>query len=183
MKLIETGLNDAYIIELDVFGDNRGWFMESFNLQKLKDLGIKFEGEFVQDNHSFSEKKNTIRGMHFQIDPYVQAKIVRCTRGALLDVIVDLRKNSSTYKKWTAVELTEENKRLLYVPRGFAHGFKTLTDNVEIQYKADNYYSKEQDGGFLWDDPEIGIDWDVENPILSEKDANAPILSMSKADF
>lgn len=184
MKLIETKLKDCYIIEPDVFGDDRGWFMESFNLKKLEDSGLHFDAEFVQDNHSYSKAKNTIRGLHFQTNPYAQTKIVRCTRGILIDVVVDLRKSSETYKQWIAVELSSENKRMLYVPRGFAHGFKSVTEDVEIQYKTDNYYSKEHDGGVLWSDPELGINWNLDGePTLSEKDKNAPVLSMCKADF
>ena len=131
---------------------------------------------FVQDNHSFSASKGTLRGLHYQLNPKCQAKIVRCTRGAILDVAVDIRRGSPQYKQWVAVELSEENKKQLFVPRGFAHGFLTLTDNVEVQYKADNYYAPECDGNIRYDDPEIGIDWGGSEFILSEKDRRAPLL-------
>ena len=131
---------------------------------------------FVQDNHSFSASKGTLRGLHYQLNPKCQAKIVRCTRGAILDVAVDIRRGSPQYKQWVAVELSEENKKQLFVPRGFAHGFLTLTDNVEVQYKADNYYAPECDGNIRYDDPEIGIEWGQSEFILSEKDRRAPLL-------
>ncbi|MBR1376725.1 MAG: dTDP-4-dehydrorhamnose 3,5-epimerase [Bacilli bacterium] len=181
MKVIETKLRDCYIIEPDVFGDNRGYFMETHNLQRLKDVGINVN--FVQANESFTERKNTIRGLHFQAMPHTQAKLVRCPEGAIYDVAVDLRKSSPTYKEWIKVELSKDNKRQLYLPRGFAHGFLTLTDNVRFCYEVDNYYNKESDGGILWSDPEIGVDWGVEDPILSHKDKLQPVLSKSKANF
>lgn len=131
---------------------------------------------FVQDNHSFSASKGTLRGLHYQLNPKCQAKIVRCTRGSILDVAVDIRRGSPQYKQWVAVELSEENKKQLFVPRGFAHGFLTLTDNVEVQYKADNYYAPECDGNIRYDDPEIGIEWGQSEFILSEKDRRAPLL-------
>lgn len=175
MKIIETALKDVYLIEPRVFGDTRGWFMETFSNRIFR----KATGsicEFVQDNHSFSSQKGTLRGLHYQLNPMCQAKLVRCTRGRILDVAVDLRKGSPMYKKWVSVELSAENKRQLFIPRGFAHGFVTLTENVEVQYKADNYYAPEYDGNIRYDDPEIGIDWQTENFILSEKDQNAPML-------
>jgi dTDP-4-dehydrorhamnose 3,5-epimerase len=177
MKVTETKLKGVLIIEPNVFGDNRGWFSETYNKQKMQDFGI--DTDFVQDNHSFSVKKSTLRGMHLQNSPYVQSKLVRCTRGAVLDVAVDLRKDSTTYKQWVSVELTAENRKQIFIPKGFAHGFLTLTDNVEIQYKVDNYYNKEAERGFRFDDPEICIDWGVTTPILSEKDRVLPFLKDS----
>lgn len=174
MKITETALKDVYIIEPKVFGDHRGWFMESWSEEKLADAGIK--GIFVQDNHSFSAQKGTLRGLHYQLEPKAQAKIVRCTKGEILDVAVDLRQGSAMYKQWVAVKLTAENKKQLYIPRGFAHGFLTLTDDVEVQYKADNYYAPAYDGNIRYDDPEIGIDWGCGTFILSEKDEKAPLL-------
>ena len=174
MKLTKTSLNDVYIIEPKVFGDNRGWFMESYSQAKFAELGL--ECNFVQDNHSFSAEKGTLRGLHFQLNPKCQAKLVRCTKGAILDVAVDLRKNSPQYKKWVAVELSAENKKQLFIPRGFAHGFVTLTADVEVQYKADEYYSPEHDGGIRYNDPEIGVEWGKGNFILSQKDQTAPFL-------
>lgn len=179
MRLIETELKDAYIIEPDVFGDNRGWFMETYNKIKLTNTNV----EFVQDNHSYSQNKGVIRGLHCQLNPMCQTKLVRCTRGRLMDVIVDIRKGSPTYKKWIKVELSEENKRQVFVPKGFLHGFVSLTDDVEIQYKVDEYYSKECDRSVRFDDKEFGIDWGVENPILSDKDKNAPLFKDSDCHF
>ena len=137
----------------------------------------------MQDNHSSSAIKGTLRGIHFQKGEYCQAKLVRCVRGAVLDVAVDLRKNSATYKQWVAVELSEENKKQLLIPRGFGHGFVTLTDQVEFMYKADNYYAPLADGGIRWDDPEIGIDWGIAAPILSAKDEKNPFLHEIEKEF
>jgi len=181
MKAIRTELEEVLIIELDCYTDNRGWFMECYNQEKFHELGI--DTVFVQDNHSLSTVKGTLRGLHFQNNPMAQAKLVRCTKGAILDVAVDIRKNSPTYKKWVAVELTEQNKKLLYIPRGFAHGFLTLTDNTEVQYKVDNLYSKEHDRSIRYDDPTIGVNWGDIEPILSEKDRTAPFLDDSDANF
>jgi len=181
MKAIPTKIKEVVIIELDVFGDDRGWFTESYNKKKLAELGITTD--FVQDNHSFSKSRGTLRGLHFQNLPHPQAKLTRCTKGAALDVAVDLRKNSPTYKQWVSVELTEKNKKQLFVPRGFAHGFITLVDNTEFQYKIDNNYDKDSDRSIRFDDPEIGIDWGNKNPILSEKDKNAPLLKDSDVNF
>jgi len=172
MKITETKLSGVYIIEPQVFGDARGWFMETYNKLKTPEI----ECEFVQDNHSFSAHKGTLRGIHFQKPPMAQAKLVRCSRGALMDFAVDLRPDSSSFKQWIGVELSAENKKQLFVPRGFGHGFISLTDDVEIIYKADNYYSPEHDAGVLWSDSDIGIDWDCEKPILSEKDKVLPLL-------
>lgn len=174
MKVTETELKDVYIIEPQVFGDHRGWFMESWSEQKLTAAGIHCN--FVQDNQSFSAQKGTLRGLHYQLNPKCQAKIIRCTKGEILDVAVDIRQGSPQYKKWVAVKLTAENKKQLFIPRGFAHGFVTLTDDVEVQYKADNYYAPECDGNIRYDDPAIGVDWGEGEFILSEKDAKAPLL-------
>lgn len=174
MNVIETNLKEVVIIEPKVFGDSRGWFMETWSRQKLEAAGIHMD--FVQDNQSYSAHKGTFRGLHYQLNPMAQAKIVRCTRGELLDIAVDIRQNSPQFAKWTAVKLTAENKRQLLIPRGFAHGFLTLTDDVEIQYKADNYYAPHFDGNIRWDDPEIGLELPFEPVILSDKDKNAPSL-------
>ncbi len=174
MKVMETSLKDVYIVEPQVFGDIRGWFMESYSKVKLAKAGIACD--FVQDNQSFSSQKGTLRGLHYQLNPKCQAKMVRCTKGTILDVAVDIRKGSPMYKKWVAVELSSENKKQLFIPRGFAHGFLTLTDDVEVQYKADNYYAPECDGNIRFDDPEFGINWGDGKFILSEKDKNAPFL-------
>ncbi len=181
MNVIKTEIENVLIIESLIFGDNRGWFTETYSKDKLRNIGIDIE--FIQDNHSFSAQKGTLRGLHFQLNPKSQTKLIRCTRGEILDVAVDIRKGSPTYKKWVAVKLTETNKRQLLIPKGFAHGFITLTNNVEVQYKVDEYYSPENDRSIRFDDPEINVEWGIDNPILSEKDLNAPILSKSDANF
>ena len=181
MKVVATEIEDLYMIEPQVFGDSRGWFMESWSQKKMEEAGLFYN--FVQDNHSFSALKGTLRGLHFQKGSSSQAKLVRCVRGAVLDVAVDLRKNSKTYKKWVGCILSEENKKQFLIPRGFAHGFLTLTDNVEFVYKADNYYDPQADRNIIWNDEEINVDWGIENPILSEKDKKAPKLSESDVDF
>lgn len=141
----------------------------------MEEAGLFYN--FVQDNHSLSTVKGTLRGIHFQKGNKAQAKLVRCVRGAVLDVAVDLRHDSPTYKQWVSVELSAENKKQLMIPRGFGHGFVTLTDEVEFLYKADNYYAPEADGGIRWNDPEIGVEWGINNPILSAKDEKNPFLS------
>lgn len=181
MKVIETELKDVYILEPQVFGDNRGWFIESWSKKKMEEHNLIYE--FVQDNHSYSAEKGTLRGLHFQKGEAAQAKLVRCVRGAVCDVVVDMRKSSHTYKKWIKVLLSEENKKQLLIPRGFLHGFVTLTENVEFLYKADNFYNAQADRTILWNDEEIGVDWGIDNPIVSEKDANAPKLCDSDIDF
>ncbi len=181
MNVIKTDILDVYILEPKVYGDHRGWFIESWSQKKMEAAGLYYS--FVQDNHSYSAKKGTLRGLHFQKGDAAQAKLVRCARGAVLDVAVDLRKGSPTYLKWVAVELSAENKRQLLIPRGFAHGFLTLTEDVEFLYKEDNPYSPETDRSIIWSDPDIGIDWGVENPTLSEKDQRAPRFIDCDADF
>lgn len=181
MKITKTKLDGVVIIEPEVFGDNRGFFMESWNKKKMEEVGLYYD--FVQDNHSKSTVKGTLRGIHFQKGDKAQAKLVRCVKGAVLDVAVDLRKNSPTFKQWVGVELSEENKKQLLIPRGFGHGFVTLTDDVEFLYKADNYYAPEPDAGIRWNDSEIGVEWGAENPILSEKDKKNPFLKDCKELF
>ena len=179
MKLTKTKLDGVYIVESQVFGDERGWFMETYSKIKTPEITC----DFVQDNQSYSKEKGILRGIHFQNGEHAQAKLVRCVRGAVLDVAVDLRKESSTYKQWVAVELSAENKKQLLIPRGFGHGFLTLTDDVEFVYKTDNYYNYESDRSILWCDPDINVDWNIENPIISEKDAKAPLLKDSDCSF
>lgn len=181
MEIQKTKIEDVLIIEPTVFGDHRGWFTETYSKEQFKNIGIDID--FIQDNHSFSGQKGTLRGLHFQVNPKSQAKLIRCTKGRILDVAVDLRKGSATYKKWVAVELSEDNKKQILVPKGFAHGFLTLTDDVEVQYKVDEYYAPECDRSIRFDDPEIGVEWGIENPILSEKDLKAPLLKDSDVDF
>ena len=181
MKIEKTKLEGAFIIEPDVFGDQRGWFMETWTKQKLADVGIS--ADFVQDNQSYTANKGTLRGLHFQNEPYAQAKLVRVVRGAVLDVAVDIRKGSPTYKQWVSVELSAENKRQFFIPRGFAHGFLALTDDVEFVYKCDNYYNKECDRSIRFDDKSIGVEWGIESPFVSQKDENAPLLENSDCNF
>lgn len=185
MKVIETAIPEVKIIEPDVHGDHRGYFMETYSTRSFHELGI--DNVFVQDNMSFSAQKGTLRGLHWQNNPMAQAKLVSCSRGKVIDVAVDIRKGSPTYKKWVAVELSEENKKMFFIPRGFAHGFLTLTDNVEFRYKVDNLYSKECDRGIRYDDPSINVDWgsllNGIDPILSEKDCNGPTLENSDCNF
>lgn len=174
MDIIKTKIQDLLILVPKVFGDNRGFFMESWSRRTMEEAGLYYD--FVQDNHSLSTVKGTLRGIHFQKGDKAQAKLVRCVRGAVLDVAVDLRHASPTYKQWVAVELSEENKKQFLIPRGFGHGFVTLTDHVEFLYKADNYYYPEADGGIRWNDPDLAVDWGVTDPILSEKDKKNPFL-------
>jgi dTDP-4-dehydrorhamnose 3,5-epimerase len=181
MRIVKTDIQDLLIIEHKIFDDNRGWFFESYSKKKFQEVGI--QRYFVQDNHSYSSQKSVLRGLHFQINPKAQTKLVRCTQGKIQDVVVDLRMNSPTYKKWFSIELSAENKKQLLIPKGFAHGFLTLTDNAEVQYKTDEYYSPEHDAGIIWSDQSIGVDWNIKNPILSKKDANLPLLKDSKANF
>ncbi|MEG0838867.1 MAG: dTDP-4-dehydrorhamnose 3,5-epimerase [Hydrogenoanaerobacterium sp.] len=181
MNVIKTDVLDVYIIEPQVFGDHRGWFMESWSKREMESHNLHYD--FVQDNQSFSTVKGTIRGIHYQKGNTAQAKLVRCSTGAVLDVAVDLRQGSPTFKKWVSVELSAENKRQFLIPRGFGHGFLTLTDDVEFMYKADNSYSPATEGSILWNDPELGINWGIDNPIVSAKDAVAPKLCETSLDF
>lgn len=181
MNIYSTEIEEVLIVEPDCFGDHRGWFMETYNKEKYEAAGINTV--FVQDNHSLSAVKGTLRGLHFQNNPFAQSKLVRCVKGRILDVAVDIRKSSPTYKKWVAVELNEDNKKQLFIPQGFAHGFITLTDNVEVQYKVDNLYSKDHDRGIRYDDPSININWGEIEPILSEKDKNSTYLDDCDANF
>ena len=185
MKRIDTKIEGVYVIESDCFGDHRGWFMETYNEEKFRQMGI--ETVFVQDNMSFSATKGTLRGLHYQREPHCQAKLVRCTRGTVIDVAVDLRKGSPTYGEWVSCELSAENKRMFYIPKGMAHGFLTLTDDVEFCYKCDNLYNKESEGSVRYDDPTINVDWGTLlngiEPVLSDKDKNAPLLEECNANF
>ena len=181
MKRIDTKLPGVCIVEPQVFGDHRGYFMETYATKAFAEIGIT--NEFVQDNQSFTALKGTLRGIHFQNAPMAQAKLVRVTRGAVMDVAVDLRRGSPTYRQWVAVELSAENKRMLFIPHGFGHGFVTLTDDVEFCYKVDNLYSRACDRGIRFNDPDIGVEWGVESPILSNKDTTSPMLRDSDCNF
>ncbi|MGN1419047.1 MAG: dTDP-4-dehydrorhamnose 3,5-epimerase [Acutalibacteraceae bacterium] len=181
MKATETKLKEVKVIEPEVFGDNRGWFYESYNYEKLKACGIDIQ--FIQDNRSYSAKKGTLRGLHFQKNPNAQNKLLSCTKGEILDVAVDIRKGSPTYLQWVSVILSAENKKMFFIPAGFAHGFLTLTDDVEVFYKVDKYFCKEDDRSIRFDDPSIGVKWNIESPILSQKDIIAPLLKDSDVNF
>lgn len=172
--LTEMKLKGIWLYEPPFHTDSRGFFMESFSLRKFQEAGLNFT--FVQDNHSLSVEAGVLRGLHYQLAPKAQAKLVRVTKGAIYDVAVDIRRSSATFGKWIGVILSEANKRQLLIPKGFAHGFCTLVENTEVQYKVDDYYSPDHDRGILWNDPALGIEWPVSAPILSEKDQNHPLL-------
>ena len=180
MQIEDTELEGVKIVTPRRFGDARGFFAETWNARAFKELGI--EAEFVQDNHSLSEMAGTIRGLHFQAPPHAQAKLVRCGRGRLFDVAVDIRAGSPTYGRWTGAELSAENGRMLWIPEGFAHGFVTREPATEIVYKCTGFYAPAADGGVRWDS--CGIDWGLTGePILSEKDATAPQLADFETPF
>ena len=180
MKIISTPLKDLYIIEPVVFTDNRGFFFESYNEAKLQEAGLNYN--FIQDNHSKSSY-GVLRGLHYQNNPYAQAKLVRVTQGKVLDVVVDIRKNSPSYLQHFSLELSDENKLQLLIPAGFAHGFVVLSDTCEFLYKCDNYYNKSSEGGIAYNDPALNIDWMIpeDDIILSEKDTHNP--TVENADF
>ncbi|KMQ80446.1 dTDP-4-dehydrorhamnose 3,5-epimerase [Candidatus Burkholderia pumila] len=176
LKVIATEIPDVLIIEPKVFGDARGFFFESFN-QHSFDEAVGSHVEFVQDNHSLSAK-SVLRGLHFQLDPKAQGKLVRVVSGEVFDVAVDVRKESPTYGKWVSAHLSAESKRQFWIPRGFAHGFLVLSEQAEFLYKTDNYFSPENERSIRWDDPTIEIDWPITGqPTLSQKDADAPSLA------
>lgn len=182
MKIEPTALPDVLILTPARFGDARGFFSESWNAARMANAGLQFD--FVQDNHSFSTQAGTVRGLHFQSPPHAQDKLVRCGRGALFDVAVDIRVGSPTYGQWVGVELSFENGKQLLVPAGFLHGFMALTDDCEIIYKCTDYYAPECDGAVAWNDPDIGIDWpDVGPAVLSGKDEAAPTLKDFQSPF
>ena len=181
MELIKTNFPGLLVIKPKVYQDQRGWFVESFNEQNLLNLGIKLK--FIQDNHSFSRLKGTLRGFHFQLEPYAQTKLVRCTKGSILDVVVDLRKGSPTYLMTYSIELSQENHFQLLIPKGFGHAFITLEDNCEVQYKVDNLYHKESDRSIRYDDKAINFKWPISNLTLSDKDLNGASLDLEATYF
>lgn len=182
MEIIDTAIEGVKIIEPRIFGDARGYFFESFSQREFEEKVCRTT--FVQDNESKSIA-GVVRGLHFQKPPFTQSKLVRVVRGAVLDVAVDIRKGSPTYGQHVAVELTEDNHRQFFVPRGFAHGFAVLSDEAIFQYKCDNYYAPQSEGAIAWNDPALGIDWRVptENRILSEKDMHHPLLADLDSPF
>ena len=180
MNITKTDIQGLIIIEPQIFKDSRGCFFESWNAKKFKQLGIS--EDFVQDNQSVSSK-GVLRGLHFQNPPYAQAKLVRVIEGSVLDVAVDLRKNSPTYGKHVSVILSEQNNKSFFIPKGFAHGFLSLEDNTVFNYKCSDYYNKESEGSLLWNDEDLKIDWQIDNPLISEKDLQADFFKNFKTKF
>ena len=180
MNITKTFIQGLIIIEPQIFKDSRGCFFESWNAKKFKQLGIS--EDFVQDNQSVSSK-GVLRGLHFQNPPYAQAKLVRVIEGSVLDVAVDLRKNSPTYGMHVSVILSEQNNKSFFIPKGFAHGFLSLEDNSVFNYKCSDYYNKESEGSLLWNDGDLKIDWQIDNPLVSEKDLKADLFKNFKTKF
>jgi dTDP-4-dehydrorhamnose 3,5-epimerase len=169
---IETKLKGAFIIEPERLGDERGFFSRTFCQKEFEERGLN--SKVAQCNISFNKQKGTLRGMHYQAAPYEEAKLVRCTKGAIYDVIIDLHSGSITFKKWLAFDLTEQNRRMLYIPEGFAHGFQTLKDNTEVFYQMYEFYHPEYARGVRWNDPAFGIEWRIDEPVISAKDQKYP---------
>ncbi|HTE33377.1 MAG TPA: dTDP-4-dehydrorhamnose 3,5-epimerase [Chryseolinea sp.] len=182
MKVTQTGFKGLVVLEPAVFNDSRGQFLESYNARTLQELGL--EANFIQDNQSYSTA-GVVRGLHYQNEPHAQTKLVRVLAGVIWDVVVDLRKNEPTFGQVFGIELSAESKRQLYVPKGFAHGFSVLGKSAEIMYKCDNYYNREAEGGILYNDPALGIDWKIKaaDMIVSEKDARNHVLEASTFNF
>jgi len=172
-NFLKTEIDSLTIIEPRAFADDRGFFLESYKKSDFLKNGI--DVDFMQDNHSLSSK-GVLRGLHYQKPPYTQAKLVRVVKGAAWDVAVDIRKTSPTYKKWIGIELSENNRKMFYIPEGFAHGFLSLTDEVHLLYKCSNEYSPTHDAGIIWNDPDLAIEWPVDKPLLSDKDLGLPYL-------
>lgn len=180
MKVEKLSIKGLLIVEPNVFGDDRGYFFESFNKEKFETLNV--DSSFVQDNVSKSSK-GVLRGLHFQNPPFAQGKLVSVLQGSVLDVAVDIRKDSPTYGQHYSIILSGDNKKMFYIPPGFAHGFKTLEDNTIFSYKCTNGYNKESEGAIKWDDKDLSIDWDIQNPIVSEKDQIAPGFKELNSQF
>lgn len=177
MEIVPRRLSGVFEIRLHPHHDERGFFMRTFDARAFREAGL--HREWIQENHSRSDRKGVLRGLHFQFPPFCEAKLVRCVRGAILDVFLDLRSDSETYGQWDSAELSESSWNAILIPRGFAHGFCTLTDAAEVLYKVDNRYSPEHEGGILWNDPDLRIDWPERNPVLSSKDGR----NMTFAEF
>lgn len=178
MKFVETPLPGLYVVELETLQDDRGFFARSFCVREFEALGL--DSTVAQCNISFNEKSGTLRGLHFQALPHEEAKLIRCTRGAIYDVAVDVRPDSATYLKWYAIELTPDNRRMLFVPRGFAHGFQTLLDNTEVSYLMSEFYHPISARGLRWNDPALAISWPLDNVIISDKDRMYPMLDRTR---
>ncbi len=181
MKIRGTDFKDLFIIEPDVYKDHRGFFYENYSKQKFAEAGLNYS--FVQDNHAKSNEIGVIRGLHYQRPPFVQTKLVRVIRGAVYDVVVDLRRNLPTFKKWFGIELTDNNFLSLLVPPGFAHGYLVLKPETEFLYKVDNFYHAPSESGIIWNDPDLAINWMVDKPILSDRDSKLPLLKESLEIF
>ena len=180
MQIEQTALPGVLVLTPARFGDHRGFFSESWNRRTLEAAGLHLP-EFVQDNHSLSARKGTLRGLHYQSPPHAQGKLVRCGRGALFDVAVDARRGSATYGRWVGAELSFDNGRQLWIPAGFLHGFVTLQDDTEVVYKCTAHYDRASDGAVRWDS--VGVDWGVDDPVLSEKDSSAPVFADWESPF
>ena len=180
MKIIKTEIEGLLLIEPRVFEDERGYFFESWSKDAFENAGLDIN--FVQDNQSLSSK-GVVRGLHFQNPPFAQGKLVRVLKGSVLDIAVDIRENSPTYGKYFSIHLSEENKTMLWIPPGFAHGFSTLEDNTIFSYKCSGVYNKESEGSLMWNDTDLNIDWKIKNPIISEKDQNSELFSNFKTQF
>jgi len=178
MEFIKTDIDGLILIKPKVHNDSRGFFLESYSAPLFAAAGIGCV--FVQDNHSKSVVRGVLRGLHFQRPPFEQSKLVRAVKGSVFDVAVDLRRGSPTFGRWRGFELSERNFNMLFIPKGFAHGFCTLEENTEIMYKVDNPYSPAHDAGIIWNDPDIGVDWPVSEPVLSEKDKALPRLAAAE---
>lgn len=181
MKLTPLKLEGALLLEPVVHGDHRGFFMESYNEAVMEQLGVSYK--FIQDNQSLSAEPGVLRGLHYQLNPKAQTKLIRVLTGAIYDVILDIRRNSPTFGQWIGVILSEHNKRQLLVPKGFAHGFCTLVPNTQVLYKVDEYYSPEHDRGILWNDPALNIDWPISEPLLSDKDRTHSTFADAEMNF
>jgi dTDP-4-dehydrorhamnose 3,5-epimerase len=181
MEFKETIFRDAWLIKPPVYQDNRGFFLEFYSKKKFEDKNIYVN--FVQDNHSMSVQKGVLRGLHYQTPPFTQAKLIRVIKGSVYDVIVDIRKKSPTYGKWQGFTMSAENFEMLFVPKGFLHGFITLEDNTEFMYKVDQFYEPSSDAGIIWNDPVLGIEWPVSEPTLSDKDQKLPGFTNFETPF
>lgn len=181
MKIKELKLKGCYEISLTPLSDYRGFFMRSYDEKIFRDNGLDFN--WIQENHSQSLKKGTVRGLHFQFGKHAETKMIRAVKGGIVDFFVDLRLGSETFGQWDCIELTEENKKMVIIPKGFAHGFMSIEDGTEIIYKVDNFYSPENEGGILWNDKDLAIPWGIENPIISEKDANQMTFETFKKKY
>jgi dTDP-4-dehydrorhamnose 3,5-epimerase len=176
LEIEEHRIKGVFEITLRPHKDSRGFFMRTYDTQLFKEYGL--DRKWLQENHSRSTEKGIIRGLHFQLPPFSETKLVRCIKGAMLDVFVDLRKGSNTFGQWDSIELSPDNEKMILIPRGFAHGFCTLTNICDVLYKVDNFYSKKHEAGIIWNDPQLNINWPVSNPILSDKDRkNLPLSS------